>query len=86
MSQIPVSDGKNCKCPVVPQPLPPNLSAKMILAQKLRTYGIFEPYNRAKTSNLVGGMEQARISGSVISQPLRDICGKIIGPRPDPCR
>ena len=79
---MPTVDGKDCKCPVVPQPLPTNLSAKMRMAQKLRTYGTFLPYNRAKTSNLVGGIEQARIHGKGIPQPLRDTCGKIIGPAP----
>ena len=82
MSQTPVAGGINCKCPVVPQPLPPNLSAKRRYAQYVRTFGTFLPYNRAKTANLVGGIEQARLPGNGIPQPLRNTCGEIIGSAP----
>tara|TARA_Y100000590_G_C15057965_1_gene765235 strand:+ start:273 stop:497 length:225 start_codon:yes stop_codon:yes gene_type:complete len=69
---------KDCECPKVPAPLPPNLSSKMRCAQYLKTFGTFVPYNRAKTANPIGG--RGRVNSKFPPTPLPNIdtCGKLI--------
>jgi len=67
-----------CECPKVPQPLPPNLSSKMRCAQRIKSFGSFVPYNRAKTGNLIGGKGRTNSRFPVKEKPERDPCGKLI--------
>ena len=74
-----MSNGEECGCPKVPKPLPPRKSCKMIYAEYIRSFGTFEPYNRAKTANLPGGKGPTNGPNPVrAATQSNNTCGKIV--------